>query len=47
MTFALAVIGAVLGLASLILHRVAPKTKTTADDTAVKIVDAAKDMLPK
>lgn len=46
MTFAIAVAGAVLGLLSLILHKVAPKTKTTVDDTAVEIVDKVKDVLP-
>ena len=46
MTFALALTAAVLSLLSLILHKVAPKTKTTVDDSAVEIIDKVKDALP-
>ena len=45
MTFWIALAGAVLGAASLILHVVAPKTKTTADDKLRDLVDKAKDKL--
>lgn len=41
MTFAIALIGAVLGAASLILHVVAPKTKNTVDDKVVALIDSA------
>lgn len=47
MTFLLALAGAVLGLASVILHKIAPKTKTTVDDKLVEVVDLAKDAIPK
>lgn len=36
-----------LSLLSLILHFVAPKTKTKADDMAADAVDVVKDSLPK
>ena len=45
MTFAIALIGAVLAAASLVLHVVAPKTKNTLDDKALKVVDSAIDKL--
>ncbi len=45
MTFALALIGALLAAASLILHVVAPRTKNTIDDKAVKLVDSAIEKL--
>lgn len=45
MTFYIALAGALLGAASLILHVVAPKTKNTWDDKASKLVDAAKEKL--
>jgi hypothetical protein len=45
MTFWIALAAAVLGAASLILHVVAPRTKTTWDDKALKVVDGAKDKL--
>jgi len=41
MTFAIALVGAVLGAASLILHVVAPKTKNTVDDKVVALIDSA------
>jgi formate hydrogenlyase subunit 3/multisubunit Na+/H+ antiporter MnhD subunit len=41
MEFALALIGAVLGAASIVLHVVAPKTKNTTDDKIVALIDAA------
>lgn len=41
MTFVLAIVGAVLGAASLILHVVAPRTKTKLDDKALELVDGA------
>lgn len=47
MDFYIALAGAILGALSLVLHVVAPKTKTTADDKALEIVDKAKDLLPK
>ena len=45
MTFWIALAGAVLGAASLVLHVVAPKTKTKWDDRAVDLIDKAKDKL--
>lgn len=45
MTFWIALAGAVLGAASLILHVVAPRTKTQADDKVLEVVDKAKDYL--
>lgn len=36
-----------LTLASLVLHFVAPKTDTKADDIAAEVVDVVKDALPK
>ena len=45
MTFAIALIGAVLAAASLVLHVVAPRTKTTLDDKALKVVDSAIEKL--
>jgi hypothetical protein len=41
MTFALALAAAVLSAASLVLHVVAPKTKTTFDDKVAKYIDDA------
>ena len=45
MTFAIALIGAVLAAASLVLHVVAPRTKTKLDDRAAEIVDSAIEKL--
>lgn len=45
MTFWIALTGAVLAAASLILHIVAPRTKTTADDKLLELIDKAKDKL--
>lgn len=45
MTFAIALVAAVLSAASLILHVVAPRTKTKKDDWLLDKVDAAKDKL--
>ena len=45
MTFAIAMIGAVLAAASLVLHVVAPRTKTQWDDKAEKLVDSAIEKL--
>ena len=45
MTFWIALAGAVLGAASLILHVVAPKTKNKTDDKLMDLVDKAKDKL--
>lgn len=45
MTFWIALAGAVLGAASLVLHVVAPKTKTKWDDRAVDLIDKAKDKI--
>ena len=41
MTFAIALTGAILAAASLVLHVVAPKTKNTVDDKIVALIDAA------
>ena len=43
----LEVVALVLAVAALVLHYVAPRTKTTKDDKLLEYVDAAKDMLPK
>lgn len=45
MTFWIALAAAVLSAASIVLHVVAPRTKTQWDDKALKVVDAAKDKL--
>lgn len=45
MTFAIALVGAILAAASLILHVVAPRTKTLADDKVLKVVDSAIEKL--
>jgi hypothetical protein len=45
MVFWIALASAVLSAASIILHVVAPKTKTTKDDALLKVVDSAKDKL--
>lgn len=45
MTFALALTAAILSAASIILHVVAPKTKTTKDDKIVALIDAALEKL--
>ena len=45
MEFALALTGAILGAASIILHVVAPKTKNTYDDKIVALIDAAMSKL--
>lgn len=45
MTFALALTAAILSAASLVLHVVAPRTKTTWDDKAAKVVDSAIEKL--
>jgi hypothetical protein len=45
MTFAIALTAAVLSAASILLHFIAPRTKNTIDDKALKLVDAAKDKL--
>ena len=47
MTFWIALGSAVLGAASLLLHFIAPRTKTKVDDKIVEYVDKAKDALPK
>ena len=47
MEFWIALGGAVLGAASLVLHFVAPRTKTKADDRVLEVVDKAKDALSK
>lgn len=43
----LTIVALVLGVASLILHFVAPRTSTTVDDKALDIIDNVKDKLPK
>ena len=45
MEFWLALSGAVLGAASILLHFIAPRTKTKKDDAVLEIVDKAKDYL--
>ena len=45
MTFWIALAGAVLGAASLLLHVIAPKTKNKTDDKVLEVVDKAKDYL--
>ena len=45
MTFYLALGAAILSAISVILHVVAPRTKTTVDDKLLGYVDAAKDKL--
>ena len=45
MTFVIALVAAVLGAASLVLHVVAPKTKTKVDDKLLDFVDGAKDKI--
>ena len=40
MTFYLALGAALLSAASIVLHVVAPKTKTTKDDRLVELIDA-------
>jgi len=45
MTFWIALAGALLGAASLVLHVVAPRTKTKWDDRALDLVDKAKDKM--
>lgn len=46
MEFWIALAGAVLGAASLLLHFIAPRTKNKYDDKAAELVDKAKDYLP-
>jgi hypothetical protein len=45
LTFWIALAGAVLGAASVILHVVAPKTANKTDDKILEYVDKAKDKL--
>ena len=45
MTFYIALGAAVLSATSIVLHVVAPKTKTTADDKLVEIVDMLKTLI--
>jgi hypothetical protein len=45
MTFYIALAGAILGAASVLLHFIAPRTKTTLDDSALKVVDSAIEKL--
>lgn len=40
MTFALALSAAILAAASIVLHVVAPKTKTTVDDRILALLDS-------
>lgn len=47
MEFWIALAGAVLGAASLLLHFIAPRTKNKVDDKIVVVLDKAKDYLPK
>lgn len=45
MTFYIALAGAILGAASIILHVVAPRTANKWDDKAADLVDKVKDKL--
>jgi hypothetical protein len=45
MTFAIALTAAILSAASILLHFIAPRTKTDLDDKAVKVIDSAIDKL--
>jgi hypothetical protein len=45
MEFWIALAAAIVGSASLILHFVAPRTKTKTDDKVLEVVDKAKDYL--
>lgn len=45
-TGVLGVIGGVLGIVSIILHMVAPRTKTTLDDALVEKIDQVLAFLP-
>lgn len=45
MAFLIALGGAVLGAASLLLHFIAPRTKNTTDDKVLEYVDKASDAL--
>lgn len=45
LTFILALAGAVLAAASLVLHVIAPKTATTLDDDIVAKIDAVLALL--
>jgi hypothetical protein len=45
MTFAIALTAAILSALSLVLHVVAPKTKSKVDDKLLDLVDKAKDKL--
>jgi hypothetical protein len=45
MTFYIALAGAILGAASVLLHFIAPRTKTLADDKVLKVVDSAIEKL--
>ena len=47
MTFYLALAAALLSAASVILHVVAPKTKSTLDDKIVKYIDDALSKIGK
>jgi hypothetical protein len=47
MEFWIALGAAVLGAASLLLHFIAPRTKTKTDDRVLEVVDKAKDALGK
>lgn len=47
MTFYLALAAAVLSAASIVLHVVAPKTKSTLDDKIVSYIDEALKKLGK
>lgn len=47
MEFALALAAAIMAAVSLVLHVVAPFTKTDKDDKFLEKVDAVKDLLPK
>lgn len=45
MEFWIALAALIVGVASTVLHFVAPRTKSTKDDKALEIVDKAKDYL--
>jgi hypothetical protein len=45
MEFWIALAALVVGVASTVLHFVAPRTKSKADDAVLEVVDKAKDAL--
>jgi len=46
MEFYLALAGAILGAASIVLHVVAPRTKTTLDDRILELLETIAKKMP-